>query len=345
MWASLQKWHHALVQIPNKDIVLPKVATTLSLSTSSSTDQLFRAWQGDKLLGAAAARAVEKATDIRDPGDATKLISKALSNRFFATYATTLLPGFPLGPDRDDERYSQRQLGSMLEAAVAEVADSSSTSRGPSHHEAIAELAEWLVATANQQNESSVINPKGRLLELGGTVESNRIGGSSHQPLFESIARWKELEIVHSGFGSKANVEQEAAEMLLTTAINNGANTQGIERVMVEDCRTTSGQADGNPASPWKLNTVDDFSLKLSHGENTMNWWQRGAFLPKEAFRRAAMAPHLFFDNIISLECWSHKLYHQTINQLPLFRSWYTVPTNRRLIWSISLLLFVAENH
>lgn len=306
-WAPpLQKWHQALNELPHKHTVLPEL---------SSMGQLFLAWQGDKLLGAAAARAVEKATDIRDPGDATRLLAKALSNRFFASHANTLLPDFPLGPTKnghlDGTPYSQRQLGSMLEATVAQV--SASSSPRSQSNEAISELAEWLIETANEQSSPS--NPKGAILEIGGTVDSIQRGGPPHQPVFEATAKWRNLQVVHVGHGSKKSVGQQAAAILLTKAMNSAEDCgfdipigKSKEVLVVEDCRATNDEASLNPGSPWILNTLDGYSFKLRDGESPQEWWSRGALTLKDAFRRAWIAPHIF-DKILRVDCWSQKLY------------------------------------
>ena len=141
MSATLNKWHHALRSIPNKDHVLP-----------GSANQLFHAWRGDKILGAAAAAAVVETTDIRDPGSATSLVSKALSNHFFASHVETLLPQdiFPLYSE-SSPRYSERQLASMVEAAVAHVHDSCSAASSDNCQGAVSELAEWLLREANER--------------------------------------------------------------------------------------------------------------------------------------------------------------------------------------------------
>lgn len=247
----LQKWYQALAQIPKKERKL------LVHSLSNSAEWRFSAWQGDKLLGFAAALAVEKVTDIRNPGDATILTAKALSNQFFATHAATLLPGFPVLINQVGVPHSKRKLGSMLEAAVARVWSSGSLS--PT--EAIAELAEWLIITANQEKSSLILSsnrkqggkrtkllslgeetgrklgqrltslstPKGRLIEMGGTVQSRQVGGMPHEPLFEATAGWEQLKLVYVATERKKVVEQRAAEMLWTAA-----------RVMTESLSSSS---------------------------------------------------------------------------------------------------------
>lgn len=154
--------------------------------------------EGRQILGATVARAIEKLTDIHDPGRASQRFSYAVSNRFFASHVITLLPDFP-------HYHSQRQLGSMLEAAVAQVSDSDG---------AISELAEWLIETAIKEQFIAAFNrqsAKGYLLEQGGRVQSQRIGGPQHRPVFEATAIWRDTATFHVGVGKKKAVEELAA--------------------------------------------------------------------------------------------------------------------------------------
>jgi len=331
----LQKWHRALARVPHKERILPE---------GNSQQQLLYAWRGDKLLGAAAARAVLQTTSIRDAGDATKLVSKAVSNRFFASHVQTLLPKdiYPFYPDVGP-RYSNRQLGTMVEAAVAHVHETfdetnATDTDSVSGQEAIFELGEWLVAEASASASPTdtttspvapvvlmddMSNPKGRLLELGGTVTSKRIGGTGHAPIHRATATWKDWKSVQENLGSKKSVEQNAAWRLLVQALQDNPELKSeimvapaTSKMFIGDIRSyqedqNTQTTDETPSSrQWTPSGLDDNSaaLYLGNGESLPEWWSRAATDPKYAYRRALMAPHIFPDHIVDVQCWSQRL-------------------------------------
>lgn len=289
--ASLAKWHHALTKVPDKSKVLPE-----------SVGQLFRAWQGDKLLGAATALAVQETTKIRDPGTATTLVSKALSNQFFAQHVPTLFPNEFFAslslPNQALASYSDKQWGATLEAAVFEVHQSCEQSK-----EAIAELAEWLIE--NAQVSQIEMNPKGKLLSVGGTIESHRVGGPDHSPVHEAVAQWGSVRGVERRSGSKQQVEELAAKKVLQTLLGQGQDLfqQDSSSVFVEDCRLPERPELGE----WHQKTVNNYALSLKNGESREEWWNRGAQDPKYAFRRALLSPHVF-DSIVNIQCWAQQV-------------------------------------
>ena len=62
-----------------------------------------------------------------------------------------------------------------------------------------------------------VNNAKGKLLELGGTLTSERAGGSDHEPVFLAVAELGGQRMSTKAAGSKLSVEQRAARLLLNS--------------------------------------------------------------------------------------------------------------------------------
>ncbi len=315
VWTPLQKWHQALKDIPDKHEIFPE-----------SVGQQFRAWQGDKLLGAVAARAIREKTEIRDSGGATVLVAKALSNKFFAEHAPTLLPKdiFPWPPMSKD-RCSDKQWGSTLEAAVDRVSDSSHRSAA----DAISELAQWLLETAARKHGVLHQNPKGHLLDFCERIQSHRVVGSDHDPVRDAIAKEEELHHEIRGSGAldhnpvqetiakgeefkngirpsarKHAVEEGAETIIVLPVMEHAILPKKCSKVTVDDCRQSKGRETNGK---WRLKSLDNFALTLRDGENYKEWWHRGAFRAKDAYRRAIMAPHMF-DSIVDVQCWSRQI-------------------------------------
>jgi len=160
---SLDKWHRALRKLsetpastgmstkttPQKGAAARASAESNVVRACVKNAQLrFLAWKGDKVLGAAAAKAMTKVTGIQHQGDATALTSRVLSNRYFAENARTIFPNdiarIKFGVNTQD--YNDRQWGTLMEAVVALI-DEQGT---PESEEAIASLAEWLLVNARR---------------------------------------------------------------------------------------------------------------------------------------------------------------------------------------------------
>ena len=210
----------------------------------------FLAWKGDKVLGAAAAKAMTKVTGIQEAGEATLLTSLALSNNFLAANSQTVLrPNKIIKFDFDTVDYSDRQWGTLVEATVGSIHEIGTSES----FDAIENLTEWLLWKARQNMDLPTItatttnfgstnpegklmelggsvessrgpnflptvtsvNPKGRLLELGGSVESKRNGGPDHKPVWVSTARWNDVTCTVSGTGKMITMEALAAMDLL----------------------------------------------------------------------------------------------------------------------------------
>ena len=185
----------------------------LPLLLGGERDQAYAAFKGDKLLGAAAIKALMKnendANNVlaenggqqqqHSRGSATRLVSMALSNSFMAANVEMILPEYV----EDAKGLSDHQVGTMLEAAVAQVHEADEA--------AVLDLASWLITTAADQPDPNV---KGSLLNLGGTVEAERIGGSDHAAVFQATATYREHAAVATG-ESKKKAEQLAAGRLL----------------------------------------------------------------------------------------------------------------------------------
>jgi len=101
----------------------------------------------------------------------------------------------------------------MLEAAVFKVSES------PEGEEAVLELATWLLARHRQEDEKAfspiaAVNYKGELLELGGKILTDRLGGLDNDPKFKAVATLGGVEATGEG-RSKKKAEQQAAAFVL----------------------------------------------------------------------------------------------------------------------------------
>jgi len=108
---------------------------------------------------------------------------------------------------------AQHDLGTMLEAAVFKVSES------PEGEEAVLELATWLLARHRQEDEKAfspiaAVNYKGELLELGGKILTDRLGGLDNDPKFKAVATLGGVEATGEG-RSKKKAEQQAAAFVL----------------------------------------------------------------------------------------------------------------------------------
>jgi Double-stranded RNA binding motif len=196
----LRIWHETVRKIPSHKI--------LPLALGGEREQSLAALLGDKLLGVAVVKVLIFEKHVVDPGTATLLTDRAVSNDFLATHMSSILPDLCEKYDDLSEHLSDREKGTMVEAAVARVHEIEDHDDG---YAAILNLASWLVEEAGN---SPILNTKGYLLNLGGEVKAVRVGGSSHEPIFEAFATY-EGESCQAQAKSKRKSEQLAAELLL----------------------------------------------------------------------------------------------------------------------------------
>ena len=244
--------HKSIMTTATTTTTANTTTTTTTTTTKMDTSALkFLAWKGDKVLGAAAAKAMTKVTGIQEAGEATLLVSRALSNSFLAENSQTVLrPNQLIKFDFETEEYSDRQWGTLVEATVGSIHEMGTLES----YQAIENLTEWLLWKARVDMDLPTItsttldfgstdpqgkllemgggiidssrslnfvptvasvNPKGRLLELGGIVESKRKGGPDHKPVWVSTARWQDMTCTVSGTGKMITIEALAAMDLL----------------------------------------------------------------------------------------------------------------------------------
>jgi Double-stranded RNA binding motif len=211
--------------------ILRRRQRTTALSSSSSSNE-------SSSDNASENHSFEEPPSLRD---LTTLQSLAMSNQLLSQCLPTVLPQHMNGDlTQMIQQNSQiHDAGTMMEAAVDVVA----TSRPELADLAIAELAAYLVdqavaiqqhgdlaqmylhSTQSQDDEDEnstsasttgdMINPKGHLLNVGGTVEVSRMEGSpDHAPQFTATARFEDLTGTVNYCRTKKEAEHSAASML-----------------------------------------------------------------------------------------------------------------------------------
>jgi len=213
--ALVTAWQHMVGDVPLEKI--------LPLGFGGSTDVRVAAFYGDKVLGAALALAQQRAPGVQTVGSLTHTQSLAASNGFLHSRLGEILPRHAAAFDRSylrDPSHGDHGAGTMVEAAVAAVHATDATGA------AVADLAEWLVREAQAapsepkpgtQMDRHAVNAKGQLLELGGKVVSERVGGPDHEPIFRAFATVEGQSTTVELRTSSRKAEQQAAAQLLRT--------------------------------------------------------------------------------------------------------------------------------
>ena len=277
LFASLSRWYHAIGHLAPEIIGLPALVVP-------NQEQELAAFYGDKLLGAAVAGALLKhlkASGQESRHMATVLASVALSNSFLARNVHQILPEFL---NNNLLQVSDHRVGTMVEVAVAAVHAKDDGA------EAVHDLATWLVREASMNPDP---NAKGRLLNLGGTVESIQVSGTDHQPVFHATAELQGRCAFAHGH-SKKQAEQLAAAGLFTDMEYNVVEREVLD--LSPAC---------NVWNPFFFPL--DHRLELKGGETIREWWSRGALRPQDSFRRAMMAPEVFPDQIVAVDSWTRR--------------------------------------
>ena len=216
----------------------------------------------------------------------SKLKSLANSNDFYKKHIEIIFPDHFEKVAMFTPYRSAHSVGTMVEAAVEGVYEQVGGKI------AVAELANWLVLASEQILEDEW-NPKGILLELGGTVGIESESGPNHFPRFTAVASLSQLE-KKSESSTKKHAEQLAATEVLK-ALGIDVNVIENNRTMQEFIRD----------SAWhQFNFSGGEVVTLKGGESMLQWWLRGAQKPKSAFRRALMASHVFA-SIVDVTAWS----------------------------------------
>ena len=202
------KWQQAASTVRPEKILPPGLRELADVNH----DVNVAAFYGDKVLGAAVALAQRRAVGDGEHtvGSLTRLQSMATSNEFLKSNIATILPQHA---QLSESASSAHDIGTMVEAAVDAV-----HTKGDVH--AIEDLARWLVQTASEMDGlyGAFDNAKGRLLEMGGTVTSKRVGGPDHKPVFEAVAQLAMTRVSATEQGSKRYVEQQVSRQFLRSS-------------------------------------------------------------------------------------------------------------------------------
>lgn len=199
------KWQHAVSSIP--------IARILPLGNEADV----AAFYGNKVLGAAVAAQQQSESERGATlASLTHLHFAATSNEMMRSHFPDVLPLVAA----DSEGWDARSAGIMLEAAVAAVQAEKDGG------EAVADLARWLLHTA--RDEQHGLNSNGtseetqddavrKLLELGGTVSAEHVGGTDDEPIFSAVAVLGEQRMMVRAKGTKESIEQRVSSRLLNS--------------------------------------------------------------------------------------------------------------------------------
>eukprot|EP00191_Tetraselmis_sp_GSL018_P024403 CAMPEP_0177624428 /NCGR_PEP_ID=MMETSP0419_2-20121207/29485_1 /TAXON_ID=582737 /ORGANISM="Tetraselmis sp., Strain GSL018" /LENGTH=512 /DNA_ID=CAMNT_0019125155 /DNA_START=589 /DNA_END=2128 /DNA_ORIENTATION=- len=320
----------------------------LPLGFGGFADANTGAWYGDRILSAAIAKELRSLADTHTPGQLTEIYGAASSNENMAAHIDLILPPCLLdaiGPPQS-EALQVHDYGTMLEACVKEVAGEDDG--------AVSELARFLLSSVTHNPRSNslgaaaesdnlgsggfedtryvslvhrvVTNPKGRLLELGGVVWSERVGGSDHAPRFLGVAEL--MGVRREEMGSSMKAAEKAAAMAVLTAAGFADSGYGTQRVRFNTAWHSAGEeaergqqqqqqqqqesSSGEEESErggaaerglWMQPLVLGDEHRVAdpkHGEDLPTWFQR-----KATVHRCLLAPDIFPEAIRSVEVWS----------------------------------------
>ncbi|OEU15872.1 hypothetical protein FRACYDRAFT_240568 [Fragilariopsis cylindrus CCMP1102] len=205
--SSLSKWHAAVAQIP--------LSTILPIGFGAASNKAnIAAFFGDQRINMEVTLALQRISTMPnspykvDLRWLTQVKSEAVSNRMFAKNLGLILPDQSQGFVELAE-HQPHDAGTFVEAAVEAVA--TSIPGGDSGREAVAELAEWLVQEALKRGHDNY-NYKRRLLKVP-RIETKRIGGTDHEPVFLAKANISGHSAEAEG-RSKKLAEQAASKKL-----------------------------------------------------------------------------------------------------------------------------------
>ena len=201
------KWQRAVDMLPSQSLLPPALG--------GEADVQVAAFYGDKLLGAYVAMALRRLRVEPRAQNAARLVAMqnfAVSNEHLHMNFAHLMPQHAERLREQSE--NGRIAGTMVEAAVTAVHDKDD-------HDAIIDLAEYLVHQALEQEASGLQHAKQKLLELGGTVTCERAGGPDHAPIFVAVAELGGQRISAQGAGSKAQLEKRVAAQLLESVFSS----------------------------------------------------------------------------------------------------------------------------
>ena len=283
----LSQWLLAVASVPRQKLI----PSGLGAETDKANVDAF---YGDKVLGAAVARALRH-VEPNEVGYMSIVSSEAVSNRNLAQKLEQILPTQSDGIAKISSR-ELHDAGTMVEAAVAAVDGMDDGDR------AIRNLAEWLVSEAISTVATG--NSKGHLLEMGGKFEVERLDDfPDHAPVHRAVATLNGQSAEAVVKGGKQDAEMAAAAMLLgreppTGRVGTGAVGHELEQ-------PADAFAALQRESGWRVISYRGFGLgsELMANETLTDWWSRGALM-KSSLRQACMAPAIFPEHVSAVDAW-----------------------------------------
>ena len=277
---------------------------------------------GDKILDLAVTRAVLKSapTATTSTEFIAKKLSQIISNAHLARHANTILPPIVIDT-QNNETMGHWTIATKVEAAVALVDDD----------EAVADLAEFL-RTSIAAGDDIQSHPKMLLLELGGTLVSQRKGGPDHSPIYEATARFKGekgQQVLALGSSKKEAETIASSELLDRLGLEQGfGQASSLQLEISTDERDDLPMQMGptpldipptsQPASDVnKWVPLQSVQLTPQNGLCSQEWWRLGAHHPAFAFQRAMSAPKVF-ERIVSVESWMRQSSAQFTNSVSI---------------------------
>ena len=254
-----------------------------STESSRQEDIYVKALLGDKILGlAVTTKLIEKANAPLDTGSLTKVIAATVSNNFLAKHAHKVL--LPSWKKLNLESLSEWEVGSLVEMAVCAV-----HKLDPG---AVDMLAMYLLE-AHSRATTMEMDTKSRLLQLGGTVRSERTGGKDHNPRFTATAR------LGGEMSTALGPSKKRSEMIAAAQVLVAVGDQGGSVILWNPL-----DANRFTFNKWEQFELVDTKISLKDGETPVEWWIRGADKPKTSFERAMMAPFVFPNEIGAVDSW-----------------------------------------
>lgn len=268
----LSNWYKAIGKVPWSDI-LP-----MGFGGIRDANADGKAFVGDSIIGLAVADILFR-EKFENPLR-NQYMSDAVSNYNMANCLQNLFPadlGFQL-PPMEEREVQEHNCGTLVEAAVFSVRDDNL---------AISECAHYLLSSAGCPLPQSAftadfpfptgpdaINPKGRLLEMGGRVDVVMV--TENPPNFEATATRGDINATAGG-RSKKEAERKAAAACLS--LLGGLEARQLKE-LVSLALTSEGELstseEGFLWSPIERRP-DDQCARLKNGETVEEWFRRAA--------------------------------------------------------------------
>jgi hypothetical protein len=215
-------------------------------------------------------------------GSVSQHSSVTMSNAFLAAQVPDLLPKARREQIDTFESMSEWELATILEAIVAVAYES--------NPDVVEDLARYLarISTPKSLDED---DPKGRVIHLGGTIQSRREGGKDHKPVFLSKA------FLHDKCATARGESKKQAERIASTKLLRLLELRKTGKRPFITIPMTHNQ--------WvPFDQLMSFSPR--EDESFHAWWLRGAFEPRSAFQRAMASP-LIFKDLLAVDSWTQR--------------------------------------